>query len=130
MREILFRGKRVDDGKWVEGFYSQMPNTYAEDGKPLRHCIDDYPCCNVVNPETVGQYTGLTDKNGRRIFEGDVVAYREYGNLVVAWDDGTFQLMREDTLYELLDHYSTRFSVVIGNIYDNPELLGEVSDNG
>lgn len=128
MREILFRGKRVDDGKWVEGFYSQMPNTYAEDGKPLRHCIDDYPCCNVVNPETVGQYTGLTDKNGKRIFEGDVVVIETdcipsfmLNRYVVVWDDDqvAYKLLKDNTIYDLpMGRMET-----IGNIHDNPELL-------
>lgn len=132
MREILFRGKRADDWAWVYGW----PCRYPFGRWPLKDAIipsedaeGGYHHFVEVDPSTVGQYTGLTDKNGKRIFEGDVVAYREYGNLAVVWDDGTFQLMREDTFYDTLDHYSTRFSVVIGNIYDNPELL-EVSDNG
>ena len=130
MREILFRGKRADTGDWVKGFYIQKPNPFSEDGKPIRHCIIDlFPFGHDVDPETVGQFTGLLDKNGNQIFEGDVVEYREYGNLAVVWDDGAFQLMREYTFYDMLDHYTTVFSVVIGNIHDNPELLEEVSVN-
>ena len=126
MREILFRGKRADTGDWVKGFYIQKPNPFSEDGKPIRHCIIDlFPFGHDVDPETVGQFTGLLDKNGNQIFEGDVVEYREYGNLAVVWDDGAFQLMREYTFYDMLDHYTTVFSVVIGNIHDNPELLEE-----
>lgn len=125
IREIIFRGKRTDNGEWVYGFpFSYQVRLVVEGIETLigdRHRID---------PSTVGQYAGLTGKNGKRIFEGDVVAYREYGNLAVVWDDGAFQLMREDTFYDMLDHYTTVFSVVIGNIHENPELLGEVSDNG
>lgn len=133
MREILFRGKRKDNGEWVYGWYCRYPF-----GKwPLKDAIipseeAESGCFRFVevDPATVGQYTGLTDRNGKKIFEGDVVAYQDYGNLVVVWDDGTFQLMREDTFYDMLDHYTTVFSVVIGNIHDNPELLEEASDNG
>lgn len=124
MREILFRGKRTDNSAWETGSLVVIwPGTSMETVF-ITDKSTGYQ--TKVDPSTVGQYTGLTDKNGKRIFEGDVVAYREYGNLAVVWDDGAFQLMRE--VYDTLDHYSTRFSVVIGNIYDNPELLGEVSD--
>ena len=130
MREILFRGKRADTGDWVKGFYIQKPNPFSEDGKPIRHCIIDlFPFGHDVDPETVGQFTGLLDKNGNQIFEGDVVEYREYGNLAVVWDDGAFQLMREDTFYDMLDRYTSGISTVVGNRWDNPELLEEVSVN-
>ena len=120
MREILFRGKRADNGEWVYGYF------YEDIGSFIKERASSVSTnTHLVDPSTVGQYTGLTDKNGRRIFEGDVVEYREYGNLAVAWDDGAFQLEREYTFYDMLDHYTTVFSVVIGNIHDNPELLEE-----
>lgn len=112
MREILFRGKRADNGEWV---YGDLTHSVYKIGDT---CVGKYGCeigMHQVDPSTVGQYTGLTDKNGKRIFEGDVVEYREYGNLAVVWDDGAFQLMREDTFYDMLDRYTTVFSVVIGN---------------
>lgn len=127
MREILFRGKRTDNGEWV---YGDLTHSVYKIGDT---CVGKYGCeigMHQVDPDTVGQYTGLTDKNGRRIFEGDVVAYSKYGNLAVAWDDGTFQLEREYTFYDALDHYTKRSSVVIGNIHDNPELLEGGGEDG
>lgn len=122
MREILFRGKRKDNGEWV---YGDLTHSVYKIGDT---CVGKYGCeigMHQVDPSTVGQYAGLTDKNGKRIFEGDVVEYREYGNLAVVWDDGAFQLMREDTFYDMLDRYTNGVSVVVGNRWDNPELLEE-----
>ena len=147
IREIIFRGKRADNGEWVcGGSIIRFNKEQGEDCDLVFMPQYDEKCLcthdandNIIawdktmfykiDPSTVGQYTGQTDKNGKRIFEGDVVEYQEYGNLAVAWDDGAFQLMREDTFYDMLDHYTSGISTVVGNIHDNPELL-EVSDNG
>ena len=151
-REILFRGKRKDNGKWVEGFYSQFHNRPMTD-EPNSHqifelidegvklagsCIGGY--WHIVEAETVGQYTGLTDKNGKRIFEGDIVEGQcrsSWGGrlqrCVIAYGRDCFEA-RKYISYNGGERYYTykvlfsRDVVVIGNIHDNPELLkgGEV----
>ena len=126
MREILFRGKRVDNGEWVEGnlFIPDRPET------PTQICIGT----NIIRitydviPETVGQYTGLTDKNGKKIFEGDIVKneYEKgkyqyfkvlYCNRLYMWQVANKYEMLAN-LYNLIGKIE-----IIGNIHDNPELL-------
>lgn len=119
-REILFRGKRVDNGKWVYGQYAYLLNARTEDGEPIKHMIvDGTPFGQTVDPSTVGQYTGLTDKNGKKVFEGDILKWDsdEYGseyNEICSWD------------YELLDMRQNdwkEWCEVVGNIHDGPELM-------
>ena len=123
MREILFRGKRTDNGEWVEGFYLYT----NENTQPV---IIDMECCsNVIIPETVGQYTGLTDRNGRKIFEGDIIkckvhemnGYRVRRGVVEYHGVGFIMNLDPNSWY---DQKNISFDCeVIGNIYDNPELL-------
>ena len=120
MREILFRGKRKSDGKWWEGYLTVVfQHTYIEKAN------ENEAFRFVVDPETVGQFTGLTDKNGKRIFEGDIVevnydAYpSERGE--VFFRNGSFRLKK---VSEVLSLYGFLWwCEVIGNIHDNPELL-------
>lgn len=129
-REILFRGKRIDNGEWVEGNYSVM----------LSGRVTIQPIGRIITyevlPTTVGQFTGLTDKNGKKIFEGDIVKRfnsrgQEVMRYAVKWntDCCMFVLICE---YTYLGEYDTDFTVyygedleVIGNVHDNPELLKE-----
>ncbi len=144
MREILFRGKRLDNGMWMEGYYmyhiSRTPAPIGDSVKPEdeHHLIifDEFSDWNMprgikyveVDASTVGQYTGLTDKHGNRIFEGDIVKTDKYGtgdgqgrNLEVAVEYGGFCLRDGWRRYNLRPDDGIE---VIGNIYDNPELLG------
>lgn len=142
MREILFRGKRVSDGVWEEGFLVPITVNCYDKGYELIGTegieydeLDYYnPSFETdrVIPETVGQYTGLTDRNGKRIFEGDIVSiiigdvlkvgavfYSEEAarvGIVDGNNEKNFSFMQKP----LIKQYSV---FVVGNIHDNPELL-------
>lgn len=121
MREILFRGKRIDNGEWIEG------SLWIHLSKPYIMTT-----ANVVgyevDPETVGQYTGLKDKNGVRIFEGDIIRYGNSGADRIYWDDELSSFMELHIIGG--NEYSCSLVVaekseIIGNIHDNPEMLKE-----
>ena len=121
----LYRGKRKDNGEWVEGFYFRKPNPFSENGLPIAHCISDLPPFGVeVDPETVGECTNIPDENGKMIFEGDICKHRsEYSGKfiisVVTYTDGCFLAMADNNSgFNLSDKLE-----VIGNIHDNSELL-------
>ena len=136
MREILFRGKEKYTKSWAVG---SLVNTYDHYTR-AQHCFivdDDYEDHEEteVLPETVGQYTGLTDKNGKKIFEGDIVeghCHSQWSHrlqrCVVEYDRDTFIARHYVEQGGVMRYYSYKvlFSkdvVVIGNIHDNPELL-------
>ena len=153
MREILFRGKRVDNGEWVEGYYAAEPytkNTYNY-GYILENEKDLFAKkAWLVDSRTVGQFTGLTNKNGTKVFEGDIVAippnmsrkstlgvvkfgdYKTppYGvdktnrGFYIRWyyeNEAIEEMLRRDIVFWF--NYSHVDISIIGNIYDNPELL-------
>ena len=165
MREILFRGKKIDNGRWVYGHY------YAKEDKNFIIAIETYKEYEVI-PETVGQYTELKDKNGEKIFEGDIVQFRrikEYGFSVAGgyYDSNKEEVFKgiiyyENGGFEIKDYNCYLFNPylcnwrqnnkrvmglfiheeriggwnngeyinfeVIGNKWDNPELLEEIND--
>ena len=134
MREYLFRGKSINNGEWVSGFYWSL----TRDDIAAVHVIRTNRLTDtheIVDPETVGQYTGLTDMNGRKIFEGDVVTIpgsKKQGlPAYVAWSEGNarFEIHRigyNPLFFDLLysaDRGWYASCEVVGNIYDNPEYL-------
>lgn len=125
MRELLFRGKRIDNGEWVYGDFIHRKIWYSKVAVIRR---DDSGFDNYsefeVDPETVGQYTGLTDKNGTKIFEGDIVcfAYDSVGK--ITWEDTEAKFaVRWDNYVRDFDSFYGKELTVIGNIHDNPESL-------
>ena len=145
MREILFRGKSVNDGNWVQGSLVITTIKPADDTSIKHYHIDDmtigvFPdayqsgLSETVDPNTVGQFTGLTDNNGKKIFEGDIVVCRKEiaGNFIdycveigfVEMKHGAFGLHRKQGYYRPFKDWLEDYEYeVIGNIHDNPELL-------
>mgnify|MGYP004501403819 CR=1 FL=1 len=134
MREIIFRGKRVDNGEWVKGFYACVLDThYIITGRfdSLTNGIINSEAYKV-DPSTASQFTGLTDRNGVKIFEGDIVKYTDWWaewSGAVKYDsaDAEFIVQLTDNDIEYFSNLYCGNCEVIGNIYDNPELL-EVSE--
>jgi uncharacterized phage protein (TIGR01671 family) len=127
MREILFRGKSEKFGNWIEG--SLIVGRDLESGQ-LEYLIAPlsayYTEVKKVIPETIGQYTGLTDKNGTKIFEGDILKGAWGTIFQVVYDDCYlgFRAKEKDGMHNCIDYYGLDCVEVIGNITDNSELLG------
>lgn len=126
-REILFKAKRKDNGEWVEGQYVYITNPLTEDGKPIKHLV-----CNgtnifndLIDPDTLCQYTGLTDKNGKKIWENDIVHCGT--KLRVSWHHfkASWVLSKKGWLYNHFfgEAVEPEDVEVVGNVFDNPELL-------
>ena len=131
MREILFRGKRKDNNNsWIYGHLHKMDGYgtgYTEFGIQAQGTPTSRPWSVLVIPETVGQYTGLTDKNGKKIFDGDIVKMFYKDDLAevgpIKWSDIGLRykfVALDGTAYSF---DCTASLVVIGNIHDNPELM-------
>ena len=141
MREILFRGKRLKNGEWAEGYlYEHEPAlvgiAYENDvPEPSEWFIarTGFADWNMprpvefveIDPSTVGQYTGLNDKNGERIFEGDILLVDgEDGYFKLEFDEDTARfIMLGDSILVDFDNFWSYEVEIIGNIHDNPELL-------
>ena len=115
MKEILFRGKRVDNGEWTEGyFFKSWYKVFL-----LWGMTGDCPNMEEVVPETVGQFTGLCDKNGKKIFEGDIVESPNGTQGFIEWQNAECAF-----LVNIGDDWQTMDDCpyeVVGNIYDNAE---------
>lgn len=135
MREIKFRG-RTPKGKWLYGDLQQWSNgdvyigtqneTWTDDGFPH---TDDYLSVTKVNENTVGQFTGLHDKSGKELYEGDIVhldSWAPYA-MQICFIEGAFCLANDKGEYLADIHYIQHGGInqctILGNIHDNPELL-------
>ena len=132
MREILFRGKRKVNDEWVHGFlFVSRKGEYKIKWYDPKHGLAR---TSEVYPQTVGQFTGLTDKNGKKIFEGDIVRddYESGTHASIVWlPQGCGWYLSYSRTDRRMGHRSRgcgytqdEFLEVIGNIHDNPELLG------
>lgn len=140
MREILFRGKRLDNGEWVQGYLFYDPGLDKAQISGIKYDIVDGELqsnhfCHCVYPETVGQYTGLDDKDYRKIYEGDIVRFKRInamgwstsrvGQVLYPFCDDTPCFCVLATTGDGWSFFEIDNIKVIGNIHDNPKLLKE-----
>lgn len=126
-REILFKAKRKDNGEWIQGYYYQI----WQQGYICWGMINNMPDMVEVNPNTLCQYTGLTDKNGKKIWENDIVRRTDLyvvsepsvGFIKYDLENTSFLIHWTDKVeYSPTHHWKDRLEV-IGNIFDNADLL-------
>lgn len=146
-RQIVFRGRRIKDGKWIYGnladYSMKVFNTIIEK-KVLFSNIVSFATDNfgfvvddcAVDPATVGQFTGLLDRNGKEIYEGDIITVKGRYPRVVLWDKMMWALMPTEYYHDEVfwvmnlqhpgvdwwEEFADEFEI-IGNIHDNPDLL-------
>ena len=143
-RTIKFRGKRIDDGKWVYGDLLQtneggvcigVHGQYIDDGMHFNDFYDETP---YIDEDTLGQFTRLLDKNSKEIYEGDIITLKGNYPRVVLWDKMSWALMPTEYYHDEVfwvmnlqhpgldwwEEFADEFEI-IGNIHDNPELLNE-----
>lgn len=121
-REHKFRGKRTDNGEWVEGACMGKREKYIIPFE-IQECFDDGDIrvhAYEVDPDTVGEFTGLQDKNLKDIYEGDII-----NNRVVVWSEDFAEYVLNDNIGCYVGDlcYSAVFHEILGNVHDNPELL-------
>ena len=149
-REIIFRGKRIDNGEWVEGSYFNILDSkcFLKEKEVLKHhIVNEFGKFEVVDPETISQYTGMKDSTGKRIFEGDILEFEDLGEEGYEYKEGfdfinTASVVFVKGRFELKNFWSNNSGVmeemgndhdefmgvfsgskIIGNIHDNPALL-------
>ena len=140
MREILFKAKRIYDGKWIEGYY--LRDQYHIGGKDIIFYRKDSDRFTVytdrIDIETLCQFTGLYDKNGDKIWENDIFQYTDEAMVIqkdlIEYNETHASFVRLHNAEKLglqylwIDEATCNHGEVIGNIFDNPELLQEESD--
>lgn len=130
MREILFRGKRLDNGEWVFGYFCEFANNRTGEQESYIQTVKQdgrIDLIHKVNPATIGQYTGLEDKDGKRIFEGDLCLCDRHIN--DAFDKKVFEIIYDPVRgfygenFNEIDAREFSMCEIVGNVHDNPELL-------
>ena len=154
MREVCYRGKCIKDDDmygWIQGYYVCLEDIWKKrkthriyNGFAESDCGEFYGDYYEVDPKTVGQFTGLLDKNNKRIYEGDILEYTSYtgtgikeiNRAIVFWDDHrwSYEIIYSNRWTEnwnnkghkcdIYKEIVAKYGEVIGNIYDNPELIG------
>lgn len=146
-REILFKAKRKDNDKWVEGDYCKLDETtycisedYERYPVPTHHYIlheamTDWGLPNrflqfEINPDTLCQFTGLTDKNGKKIWENDILRRDGYWDIRIEFENGVFMVRNADKVQYInrvtctsINTFNIKSYEVVGNIFDNADLL-------
>lgn len=128
MRTIKFRGKNIETGEWVYGFYTQGGYIREDGTTKVRHIIHSDVLYDVKE-NTIGQYTGLQDKNGVEIYEGDIIGNKKIGyGYEIFYDKeiASFRMRGSEEFknFRINEHWIKEYKrEVIGNIHDNPELL-------
>lgn len=139
MREILFKAKRIDNGKWIEGYYQKRYDLLDNEEHLIfradSHTVWEYV---EVDPETLCQFTGLCDKNGNKIWENDIFQYTDEAMVtqkdLIEYNETHASFVRLRNTEKLgfqylwIDEATCNHGEVIGNIFDNKELLLEESD--
>lgn len=132
MREILFRGKRIDNGEWEYGNYISFSEDRPDSDLIVHAIVTGYlattndiaECCiKIIDENTLGQFSGFYDKNHVCIFEGDIIKSDMWYTGIATFKDGHFCIKRAGKKYDIYILESDD-AEVIGNIYDNPNLLG------